>query len=559
MGKKFWWIVGVIVCVSACLQVYGLKALLPSEVRAELVFQDAQERHLLIPEMIALRQKEYQNYKLVVRGNVLEQSDTASGDISRDKKITLLRAMLLGSGIVDDQHTVGYLSQLDPRKWNFDTVFYQYGGFYLYPLAVMLKLYAWCGLFELTPDIATYLRFPDEAGNLYYYIKVTGILFGLVSILVFAGLMKRYFSSGIVLLLVGLYATSVALVVPAQFAKPYVYVMAFVLLSFYCADTGKQKGFYWSAVCAGIAAGSVLPYGYIAVLSFAQYYWVRMRSDGDFSFSSFMVDACKYFGVVCGVYVLSNPFVLINFNHFMAEFSWYSGLPQETFWQKLRHARCFVEMLGVFGSMFFVLGAIQLFKKYSIGVCAWGIVLLPFVLLITLITTSVHYFIFFLPVCVYVCGWALNGRPGLMKKTCWAIAGLAIVCNTANAVYNKHLFTRVETNRRVVGEFINTAVPHGSHIGVIGPAKYCMHPYFQYLKYGIVENVFDKLKNGFRVVDYVVVDRVIDDQEVADLLKKDFTVMTEISRCETLGGWVLFSDLYNMNQPLVLYARKKGM
>jgi hypothetical protein len=185
---------------------------------------------------------------------------------------------------------------MDPRL-------YQYGGLWIYPVGVLLKL----SPVTLRSDIAWYLDHPEDFGRFYVVARCYSAAWGLLGVVIVFLIVRRLVGGWVFPLAGGiLFALLPVVVDQSHEAKPHlagaVLILCTALAGSIYVETGKRSAAISAGALCGAAMGMVLSSG-PTFLILPMMSILRGRS------------ACKIVGPLAaalGVYFVTNPYVAIN-------------------------------------------------------------------------------------------------------------------------------------------------------------------------------------------------------------------------------------------------------
>ncbi|MFQ5591982.1 MAG: ArnT family glycosyltransferase [Phycisphaerae bacterium] len=91
----------------------------------------------------------------------------------------------------DEMITMMALAGMNPRGFDLDPRLYQYGGLFIYPVGILLKLSDVVGLIDVRRDVAYYLDNPAEFGKFYIVARVYSAAWGLVGVCIVFAIGRR--------------------------------------------------------------------------------------------------------------------------------------------------------------------------------------------------------------------------------------------------------------------------------------------------------------------------------------------------------------------------------
>jgi hypothetical protein len=114
------------------------------------------------------------------RATILNATDADRAEI--------VRRYRLYSDQPDEMITFRALSRMRPSHGDLDPRLYQYGGLWVYPVGVLLRLAAAIRLLTLRTDLAFYLDHPDAFARFYLVARLYSAAWGLAGVTVVYGL-----------------------------------------------------------------------------------------------------------------------------------------------------------------------------------------------------------------------------------------------------------------------------------------------------------------------------------------------------------------------------------
>ncbi|NLI10766.1 MAG: phospholipid carrier-dependent glycosyltransferase [Elusimicrobia bacterium] len=225
----------------------------------------------------------------------------------------------------DEYMNFGALSQMNPSKFDFypkDAVL-GWGSFQVYSLGVMLKSMQISGLFNPAgkEEMKKNLK---EADKMYYAGRIFTGFFSLLSVLLIFFLARKNLGEDSAFWASAFFASFYVETYLGSIVKPDSIMLFWGILSFYflrewIADK-KEKSFYLSAIFAGLSFATKYT-GIIFVLNFLISFILER---GEFQKKIILKRVFIYFSVVAAVFLLINPYYLIETKkasaHFFAMF-----------------------------------------------------------------------------------------------------------------------------------------------------------------------------------------------------------------------------------------------
>ena len=230
----------------------------------------------------------------------------------------IVRRYRLMSYQPDEFTTFAALARMKPSRGDLDPRMYKYGGLWIYPIGIFLKLASLPHWVKVTPDIAYYLDHPEAFGRFYLIARLYSVAWGLIGIATVFFLARRITGQSFT----GICAAICFMLMPvvvnaAHEAKPHLAGTVLTLLAVlagarFVESCSPRKGILVAILC-GAAIGmvpSALPVvlvipGMILLRNFAH------RGNSARSRRGILA----YLAIAVAVFCLTNPYVLINLLH----------------------------------------------------------------------------------------------------------------------------------------------------------------------------------------------------------------------------------------------------
>ena len=186
------------------------------------------------------------------------------------QRAEIVRRYRLYSYQPDEMTTLMSLAGMRPSQGDFDPKLYQYGGLYIYPVGVALKVASKIGFVDLKSDVAYYLDHPEAFGKFYVVARFTVAAWGIAGVLVVFFLTQRLTGGLLAPAMAGLgYVLMPAVVNMAHEAKPHLPGAILMLLTVLAADRYVRSGRRREAILAGALAGAAMGMVVSAILAFS--------------------------------------------------------------------------------------------------------------------------------------------------------------------------------------------------------------------------------------------------------------------------------------------------
>lgn len=175
------------------------------------------------------------------------------------QRAEIVRRYRLFSYQPDEMITFKSLSGMHPSHGDFDPRLYQYGGLWIYPVGVLLKLSSLVHLIDLRPDKAWYLDHPEQFGRFYIVARAYSAAWGLIGVVAIYALLRPLTASRLAAGVAGTcYIWMPVVINAAHEAKPHLAGTVLILLAILAGaryiDTGSSR---WSAAAGGLCGAAL--------------------------------------------------------------------------------------------------------------------------------------------------------------------------------------------------------------------------------------------------------------------------------------------------------------
>ena len=578
--------------LAGCLYFYGIDWGVPDGQRDSFVFSASGEKSLFLSPMEKARDDIYKDFtsygEFLARGyksrdinygqEIIRLKSGKSREVPR-YVIHCLRTYLLRSYGADEQAPLVALTRFNLKNRDFNPHFFEYGGAYVYPLALIVKAADSFRYLRLNPSVGFYLNKPEEMGRIFIVGRCLGALAAVFAVIFFY-LFVRVLSGGKTAAVTSiLYVFCPTVIFWAHYLKPYAYALLwfnaslFFTASFLVKNERRRLNAILASVFAGLAAGSLITYGYVFfALLLAFIFKLRRPQEKPLS---------KAFPLFClvvffGVFLVVNPYVIFSFREFMLELATVGAG-----WNLRVN---FANLSYFFGSTL----------RYGLGTALWVIAglglflailrhrtedvfllffLLPFFFYAAVTTTKyVHYALPLFPGLVLLSGRFLVSFASVRNKTVKTSGYFLLVfvifftalCGTAGV-----LSFRGENTRETAGKWIKKNLPYGSTVAMHDlPSPYLM-PAFPFAEYrlaitGSEERVLRKSGARFFILSEYNWLRNLPKNEIIDILGNcGYTELKRIEKPTKFGPFIFRrgdnapSDWCHPNPTFVIFEKKE--
>ena len=237
-----------------------------------------------------------------------------------DKLANSARSMLLQTEHPDEKKPFTNLSRMRPWRLQLKPLYAHYGGTFLYPLGAFLAAGSLAGVVRLVPDVAHYLRNPEDMGRLFLWARLFNFFFHLAGLVLLFLLGCRLGGWGVGLAAAALFSLCPLAIDNAHQLKPYPYATFWILAACWgalaAAARGRRGDYLLAGLGAGIAIGanfSLAVFALLPALAWGLSRRQKTNSDGEWRW------ALAALAAAAGIFVLSNPYLLFSYKDFAWE------------------------------------------------------------------------------------------------------------------------------------------------------------------------------------------------------------------------------------------------
>lgn len=384
------------------------------------------------------------------------------------------RRYFLYSHHPDEMLTLMSLAQMRPSKFDLNPHLFQYGGLFVYPIGGILFVANKLGAVRLSPQMESYLREPELFARLYIVGRLYGMTLCLLTALLVFQFARRLTDDLSATAGSLLFLSAPGVLVLGHEMKPHAGAALFVLLmmvSLFELLAGKNRFWLWIAATACGSATAMVPTNAVFVLclvagcGFLRHVPLFGR----------LALAAQSLLVAVGVYLVFNPYVLIDFKTFLQEArhgsQWHTHEFRLTYWAGLVWAvlvpAAGFPMVGFGLAGAFVAGRAH--RQWTTLVLApLGVASLLLTYQLGPATTepqSARFFVGFAPVLAVFASIGLHSipRPGWRVATSIvALAWSGYISAPILRLFRQD--TGSESSLLAAGRWINSNIPAGSRI-----------------------------------------------------------------------------------------------
>ncbi len=439
------WFLIFIEIIFACLVLTGIKWGLPSREIKKMYFSNNRDLEQLIEKV----------KKIDVR---------KSWEISKKKKGKLPRSYfnLIRTFHPDEEIIIKSLSNMNPKKFDFNPHYFVYPAFYTYIAGFVMFILHIFKIIKLIPDVSFYFLHPEEMAKLYLTGRIITLISALILINIIFKIGNKFKNK------CGFFSAFFIAFTPLFFINSHymtidIMMILFVATSFFYTlkytDDNNVKYIYIASIFAGLSGGTKYPgiliWGIIPFAVLLSEGWVGARKRT--IYISFIITIISFFAV--------NPYIIIDYPEFKRDFI--SLMSDRSFSLNLIHnlkyssVNFIVAGKNGLGFILLFLSIISFFysffkikeKNISLTLIAFFFMILP-----TFLTGGVKYARYYLPSILFLLLLSSNLlkdlsslkvlKFGTFFTTIFLISPLLKTLAYTNLFYKKDI-------RILTGEYIN--------------------------------------------------------------------------------------------------------
>lgn len=247
------------------------------------------------------------------------------------------RSFMLQTLEPDEKKSFIVLSQMRPWKLDFQPLYAQYGGAFIYPLGAALAGASVARAAVLTRDVAHYIERPEDMGRLYLVGRLFVLLFELGCLALLFALGRSLGGPAAGFLAAAFLALSPMAVENSHLVKPHACAAFWALASAWqllqAYRSGRTRHYLWCGAFAGLAAGTALTLAFAGAWPLLAFALRRFEGKTARAEAAAAVGAGGLCVLVCAAF---NPYLLVSARSFAWEVEVYGGGAPAPFLQGLR-------------------------------------------------------------------------------------------------------------------------------------------------------------------------------------------------------------------------------
>lgn len=475
-----------------------------------------------------------------------------------DNLVGSVRSLLLQSENPDEKKAFIILAQMRPWKLEFQPLYVQYGGAFIYPLGLFLKAASLCGFAVLTPEAAHYLRCPGDMGRLYLLARIFILLFHAGSALVLFDMGRRWSGVRTGLAAAALFVLSPMFLAHSHVVKPHPYSAFWALAALrwmlLAHGAGRPRHYILAGIAGGMALGSNFALAGLAFCPLAA--WAVRRctaaaAAGEWRWAGAGTAAAA------AVLLATNPYLAVSPQAFAWELKVYS--PASWDWAPGRIWTMFrsgFSGLGAGMTLFSAAATIRALwlpgaRRFLAAVClAGGLMLWGRFSMFAADPASLRLFYPFI-----AAAFLLAADMLFSLRPAWRLAlGMLLAAETAAGagvcLENLRRAAGPAAAARQAAQWVDARVPAGAVVGLFRRPEPAHTPAFRYDRYQLV--IFDRVAVLRELPEWIVVEDV-DRPDIDSLLQNSYHLAAAFPRYE-LAGIRLAADPF-INGAFYVYER----
>lgn len=160
----------------------------------------------------------------------------------------------------DEVHYIRGLSQMDPKKLDFNPHYFNWGTWHYYELGAIIGLASFLNIVKLDKDKYFYYSYPWEMAKIYLVGRLLSLIFALATVLLVYLIGKKIYGQNLGLLASFFMAINPAHIINSHYLKADTsvtfWITLLLLTGIYLLKTGDLKWYILSGIFSGLAMGS---------------------------------------------------------------------------------------------------------------------------------------------------------------------------------------------------------------------------------------------------------------------------------------------------------------
>ncbi|MBN1823307.1 MAG: glycosyltransferase family 39 protein [Endomicrobiales bacterium] len=485
MNKNILIAVSALTLMSLFFNFSGIGTGLPSEEKTALVLGDPELLPSLLEVLAKSREDVYEKYKEQFKRDVPQLYvpderpvviEAPSGKKEIESiKIHSIRSIMMQPRFPDEQKAMLSIGRIRPARRDFDPKFYTYGGAYIYPVGITLKIAQILGMIHVSGNVEHYFSHPRDMKMLYVVAKSYGALMIALGIpLIFLCARELYGESA------GLLAAIMLAVIPclpieAHSVKPHGVIVTMLLVPLYFSARilkyGRTADYILAGAASGLCAGTMIYTG-ASILSPLAAYLICLKSQKPAGVSPKMLPIAAVLASFVAAFILVNPYYLLNFKGMIWEFTYLSKVvPFEPSLSNFLHHFVY-EFHVEFGYLLYSL-SVAGFLYSMIKLKKENLIVIPVILVMYFYISgglwyTSHYDMPMVPYFVLLSAWFASEMAGKFSKyrlVVNSVLALIITYTLMNNVFYAVIIRSHDGYLNEAGRWINENIPENADVG----------------------------------------------------------------------------------------------
>ncbi|MBP7652680.1 glycosyltransferase family 39 protein [Candidatus Dependentiae bacterium] len=471
----------------------GINWGLMSDRRKTLVEEGIEDKKKLYSEMIFERENKYNKEEYIFSRWGKEIKDNTIGksqlfqiiDYSAGYNLkgfySLIRPFYLRSYHQDEQQAIQPISNMNPKKLDFNPKFYIYGGGYIYPTAFSLGIFNILGFFKVKTDLNYYFENPDEMAGMYIAGRFAVVISIFLQIVLLFLLCRKLTTEKFALFLCLTYLVSPLVTANKNLMKPHLFAQFFSLVMLYYVynmSINKNLKFKFS-----IISGLFIGFGAGCNMLNAVLYLIPA---GMIVLENYNFAGKLKFLIITGVsviagYFIVNPYVIFDLKNYYYEMIYithYSGEAKPAFsnffkMTLMKYLNFYLIVL-IF-CYIILLKKIKMiikspFSKIIISSTFFVAIFLSYMAYKKVGTYSLYYMPTLYPLVIITPALLYKSFSDIERKLVFLLISVWMICNLFVSVQYQmdfHVDGSEKSHRITAGEWINKNIKSGTDVGII--------------------------------------------------------------------------------------------
>jgi len=550
----------VILIISAIIHFLGTNHGTPNWERSLQVLDNVGQIKEMMPKMLELRDKFYN--KSMAFANLRTKIDhntfikyfsphmhSSFEILSEETILDFSRGYFLGLVLSDEQQVIKAISNMNPKKLDFDPkTNYTHGAFYYYSLGAWLMLSNILKLVNITTDVSYYFSHPEQIERIYVMSRIFSGISALCCIILVYLITSALWNklTGIIAMI--LCSLNSLLITYSHQVKPHTFGMFWMLLALYlCIKAIKEKklnDYLAISICLGLSTASLLSNGFFILMLPI----LILINDKNASKSSLIKKILLYTFLSVIIYLILTPYVVYNFHRFYNSAILHNRVGYGYGKFNLVDGFKFIKQVFDFSNFWIFLpltflGIIFLYKAKKLESYFFIIITIGFFIFSAFFMKHTGVFtstFLFLNVYTSIGISELLSKNKIIRILITFYLILIFLLLVSQTIFCMALFVQ-KGNLTFAGKWINENIPQGSSIGI--PRGWALPGHFpaiKFLKYKLINFPTDENQINDQIVsklpEYLVLTNQPEDSSLIQKLKNYYEIIKFFPEPKTILG-----------------------